>query len=258
MNLSMVMPGRNDDYAHGFLDRTQRCIDNIYSLSLLHKLDGEVIFVEWNPPTDRPSMEEALDWKNASIPTRIIRVPHSIHARFERSDTFNLFEFTAQNVGIRRATGKFVLAMSADILLSSEMIAYLAEGKLDEGSFYRAIREPVLPGIADPDRYRSIDGDLLYLGACGDFLLMSRERWEAIKGYSEVSYNAYVDGTGVYYAAQQGLHQVILQQPITHIPHEYIRGGLYEPKWANWPPPMNTHENWGFIDSPEITEIRIL
>ncbi len=245
MNLSIVMPGRNDDYGEGFLDRTQRCLDNIFSLSLQHKLDAELIFVEWNPPADRSSMEEAVNWKNASIPTRIIRVPHSIHATFERSDTFNLFEFVAQNVGIRRAEGNFVLATSADILFSSEMIACLAEGKFDEGSFYRAIRPPHAPPASG-----------LFFAASGDFLMMSRKQWENLRGYPEASHNAHVDSAGVYYADKLGLSQVILHQPITHIPHNCGRANLYEPNWWEWPP-INTSETWGFRDSSEITEIRI-
>lgn len=246
MILSIIIVGRNDNYGERFLERTQCCIDNIFTLAPQHKLDGELILVEWNPPADRPTMDQAIDWKNATIPTRVIRVPRSIHAKFERSNTFNLFEYTAKNVGIRRSKGKFVLVINADILLSSDMIAFLAGDKLEEGNFYRAIREPHLP-----------QGTGLYFGASGDFLMMSRNKWETIKGYPEVSHNAHVDSSGVHYADLAGLRQVILQQKIIHMPHKCDRAGLYEPIWDAWPP-QNIHESWGFRDSPEIIEIRIL
>jgi hypothetical protein len=248
MRVSIIIVGRNDNYGNdGFLDRVQSCVDNIYSLSPQCGLSGELIFVEWNPPSDRPTMDSAVDWTRATIPTRLMRVSNAIHTTFKRSDTFNLFEYSAKNVGIHRANGEFVLCTNADMLLSKDMISFLATGTLDEGCFYRAIRPPHIVPKNKTD---------LFFAASGDFLMMSRKQWFNMKGYPEASHNAHVDSSGVFYADQMGLQQVILQQEIVHIEHKCGRAGLYETDWWLWPP-KNEHENWGFMGSPEVTEITI-
>ena len=58
--------------------------------------------------------------------------------------------------------------------------------------------------------------------ACGDFTLMSKKSWHALKGYPEIPSHAYVDGLLCNMAATSGLRQVVLEDPmrIYHQDHE--------------------------------------
>ncbi|PSQ15955.1 hypothetical protein BRD00_13160 [Halobacteriales archaeon QS_8_69_26] len=53
------------------------------------------------------------------------------------------FEYIAKNVGIRRASGEYVLAMNPDILLNEDLVEFLASESLDPDSFYRTYRYDV-------------------------------------------------------------------------------------------------------------------
>jgi len=107
-----------------------------------HKLDAELVIVEWNPPENKPCLQEVLAWPKCLKPgmVRIVEVPKEIHHRLANSDRMPMFEYIAKNVGIRRASGEYVLATNPDIVFSDEIIRYFAAGQLRSDSFYRADR----------------------------------------------------------------------------------------------------------------------
>ncbi len=62
---------------------------------------------------------------------------------------------------------------------------------------------------------------LYHCHASGDFMLMHRDSWAAIRGYSERSRTAlHVDSLAVIQAATLGLKEVVLPMPIYHRDHE--------------------------------------
>ena len=112
------------------------------------KMSAELIMVEWNPPAERPSLSEALVWPAASYLTiRIITVPQAIHRELKNSDKLEMYQMIAKNVGIRRARGEFVLATNVDVLLSQEMVAFIAKKQLNPKKYYRADRYDVQGNI---------------------------------------------------------------------------------------------------------------
>jgi len=140
--ISVIVTARNDNYGGNFNERFQIFLDVLSQLCEQAGLRVELIIVEWNPPNDRPLLQEQMDWpKNLEFfESRLIRVPAEIHNRFERSDRFPLLEFQAKNAGMRRARGKFVLCTNADVLFSRPLVAFLAKEKLKSGCFYRTSR----------------------------------------------------------------------------------------------------------------------
>lgn len=57
--------------------------------------------------------------------------------------------------------------------------------------------------------------------ACGDFMLMSKQDWNRLKGYKEASYiSLHVDSLMVIQAAFSGLKEMIFEGPIFHRQHE--------------------------------------
>lgn len=140
--LTIVATSRNDDHGGDLLTRTKAFMNSVYVQSQKHALPIELIIVEWNPPTDRPPFKDVLPKPPADVPVRlrIITVPQQIHATYRFADSMPLYQMIAKNVGIRRATGKFILCTNIDILFSDPCFSTLADRKLQKGVFYRSNR----------------------------------------------------------------------------------------------------------------------
>ena len=54
--LSVVVTARNDDHGGNLLGRMQAFVNGWIAQSKRHGLASELIFVEWNPPQDRPPL----------------------------------------------------------------------------------------------------------------------------------------------------------------------------------------------------------
>ncbi|RQG92053.1 hypothetical protein [Natrarchaeobius chitinivorans] len=133
------MVSRNDGYGENLLHRMQTCIDSIVTLAERHEVPTELLLVEWNPPADTTSLEEALEWPDQTTQTAIdiLTVPPEIHATLPGSDELPLFEYIGKNVGIRRADGEFVLSTNPDLIYSKTFFSHLASEPLSHESFYR-------------------------------------------------------------------------------------------------------------------------
>jgi len=147
--LSVVAASRNDDHGGGLLRRMQAFLDNFLGQCRRHRLDAELLLVEWNPPTDRPRLADALRWPADLRPgaVRIFEVPNEVHRRFAHADQLSLFQMIAKNVGIRRARGRFILAANIDLLFSDELMAFLAARRLKAGRMYRIDRFDVAADV---------------------------------------------------------------------------------------------------------------
>ncbi|MBI4620098.1 MAG: hypothetical protein HY739_08045 [Desulfobacterales bacterium] len=256
--ISFVVTSRNDDHGGGFLRRMQIFVDGLLAQCERHKLKAELIVVEWNPPTDRPPLFEALKWpeKNEFCTVRFIEIPPEIHNRFKYAHKLPLYQMIAKNVGIRRARGEFVLATCADLLFSDELFEFLSSGDLRENYLYRIDRSDVpedLPLEVTLDeqlnycseniirvnsregtyhlltgRYYASYGNLdialtnLHFNACGDFTLMSKNDWHKLRGYPEFDmYSPHLDSLMLLMAYHAGTRQEILRNPMRlyHIEH---------------------------------------
>lgn len=63
-----------------------------------------------------------------------------MHQKIAKGNKSPLFEFFGKNVGVRRASGEYVLVTNPDLLYSEELVAFFASRQLDENSFYRIDR----------------------------------------------------------------------------------------------------------------------
>ena len=269
--LTICAVGSNAGYGGDFIARMQAWADNLYKLARQYALDAELVVVEWNPPEDRFSIYDAIEW-HSTIPTRIITVPRKYHESLANPHGEKFFEYAAKNVGIRRAAGRFILSTNPDNIYSPSLIHRLAKHDLDEGCFYRTNRYDVRdgkvitvnfahgsvidwelqsnPNTAVPDSDGMVDypglGKLpiLHFNAAGDFILMARQAWEKIKGHPEVPYSLTVDGQTVYLAAKAGLKQVILPWMMFHTDHG--RTPKYYEPWSDLTPHGKNNTTWGF------------
>lgn len=149
--LSVVATARNDDHGGNLLGRMQAFVSGWIAQSNRYRLSSELIIVEWNPTPDRPRLREALQWpeQRTYCDVRLLEVSPELHRRYRHGDALPLYQMIAKNAGIRRARGRFILATNIDILFSDELVAFLAERRLECGRMYRIDRHDVDAGVPD-------------------------------------------------------------------------------------------------------------
>jgi hypothetical protein len=140
--LSVVVTSRNDNHGGDLLRRFGYFQETLLEQAIEFDLPMELIVVDWNPPPDRPPLEQMLRVPHGRGDTwvRFIQVPAAVHAAFPNPARLPLYQFLGKNVGIRRARGRFVLATCHDLIFSDELIWFLARRELRDDLFYRIDR----------------------------------------------------------------------------------------------------------------------
>lgn len=143
--LSVVATARNDNHGGNMLRRMQIFVNGLIAQSRRFNLPTELIIVEWNPPSDRPPLSEALTWtvENSFCTVRIIEVPPDLHQQLRYAQALPLFQMLAKNVGIRRAQGEYILATNIDLMFSDALFEFLASRQMQPGKSYRIDRYDV-------------------------------------------------------------------------------------------------------------------
>ncbi len=137
--LSVVITARNDDYGGNLINRIKTSLRTLEYLAEKHALSIELILVEYNPVKGKiPLWKELFPLEKNILTVKTIVVPESYHQQFKTR--IPLLEYIAKNIGIRRAQGQYILVMNPDIILSDEIVAFIASGTLQEETFYRADR----------------------------------------------------------------------------------------------------------------------
>lgn len=254
--LSLVVVGRNDGYGGDFLGRLQTFVRSFMALAEERRLPSEICVIEWNPPADRPPIGQLISTSGVRgrwCSLNVISVPAETHARIVGAGCQPLLEYSGKNIGIRRAAGDFVLATNPDVILSSELVRWLARRRLSQRRFYRIDRwdvRPPVPEGAVSEQLRYCAGNVLkihardgsfdpgaarprdpwfwrlwpppptetkpHLNGAGDFLLMSRRAWASVRGFAELEKfgtSHHIDALAVYEALYSGYAQTIIPEP---------------------------------------------
>lgn len=140
VGISVVATSRNDDHGRTLLDRMRTFVSSLDHQTAKHGLSIELVMVEWNPVTDRPSLRDVLPRPKSDLLVRYITVPPELHATYANAAQIHLFQMIAKNVGIRRAMGGYVLATNVDLLFSDELCLCLKAETLSQDTMYRANR----------------------------------------------------------------------------------------------------------------------
>ncbi len=118
--LSIVTTSRNDDHGGNMLRRMEVSILGRLEQLEKHRIESELILVDWNPPADRPLLKDILQWPEHTkyCTIRVLVVPPSIHQRYEHSDKTPMNMIVAINCGVRRARGQYILPCNIDLIYS--------------------------------------------------------------------------------------------------------------------------------------------
>ena len=149
--LSIVVASRNDSHGGNIQKRMCLFVSGLLAQTRQYRFPLELVFVEWNPPADKPRLFEVLP-KPATgdfLTLRYITVPPSLHQCFRRALDIPLFQMIAKNVGIRRAKGSLILCTNIDLLFSDALFQKLTSHSLRKDAYYRASRCDV-PETIDP------------------------------------------------------------------------------------------------------------
>src|SRR5277367_4561336 len=147
--ISVVVAARNDDHGGNMLARMRAFLNAWICQSTRYDLSSEIVVVEWNPPANRPRLMDCLPQpsERGRCQVRFVEVPPEVHRRFPNHDAIPLHQMLAKNVGIRRARGEFVLATNIDVILSAELMRFLAERQIEPRRMYRIDRNDVASEI---------------------------------------------------------------------------------------------------------------
>ena len=253
--LSIVTAGRNDSYSLGLLERMQDSVDSIITNARAFNLNAEYVFVEWGNPEGAEHVEEVIDFRGATIPIRIIRVPRAIVDSIKNPNK-TFLDAWAKNVGIRRSYGDFILTTNCDDIYSGGMIDFLAKQELSKECFYRVNLHNTRNGKVT--WVCKSGDDTLHFGAAGDFILMGHTQYcDKVRGWPEIPYWNSVDGMTVHLAGQEGLKQVILDYSVYHPEHDKQDFSDCVQPWDDHKPHATKNGlDWGFR-GVEFEEIRL-
>ncbi len=142
--LSVVAASRNDNHGDKLDERTNLFIKSLAENCQKYKIPAELILVEWNQIPNVKTLSERLDLiSNNYLSSKIISVNQEHHLKLPNSNYLQFFQMIAKNVGIRRASGKFVLATNIDVIINQKIYEFISQNKLKEKTIYRCDRHCV-------------------------------------------------------------------------------------------------------------------
>ena len=279
--LSIVLTGRNDGYGSDFSTRFIRTLQFNHRQLAAAGVAHEFVFVEWNPVADAPWLADMVRGEVPQVGEhfRAYLVDPRYHDELALNPRLEFLEFPAKNVGIRRARGEFVLTTNCDIFLGRTVVELLSSRSLERGTLYRALRKDIKLGtdqsivdwsLLEDERNHAGKPKVLrpplYSGGAGDFMLLDRGSYAALRGFNEVYRVARIllDYNFLVKVYSNGYPIADLGGPVYHINHagsfritrRQYQGREHEAPWGDsrWPAARVTYVNpdtWGLGAAPE-------
>lgn len=277
--LSIVYTGRNDNFGGDFNQRFFRALRFNHRCLAAAGVRYDIVFVEWRPVAGRPPLADLLRRALPEVDSLLttFEVDGRYHDAFSQNPRIQFHEFIAKNVGIRRAQGSYVLTTNTDIFLTRDTVAFIAQRVLRPMVLYRATRidlksnldpsaidETVLLDGRNHERVNELHGPA-YSNAAGDFLLLDRFSYHALRGFNEVFRVAkiHIDANFCHQALAEGVLVVDTGTRIHHFGEgtfhaqrrNYGPHGLNAPWGQQWPKTVGYRNpsNWGLGDAPVVS-----
>jgi hypothetical protein len=224
--LSIVIPFRNDNYSPNAIQKLNLSLKILIDQLNSIKLKSEIIIVDWNSPDPKkPLINKIAIKKNSkNVSLYVYEIERSIHLKYKGHEKINIVVGAALNVGFRRSRGKFIVGKMGDTFYSKKLIDFLGQKKLKEDEIYRLDRVDVEIDFPPPSDWeshfnenivirKSSPKNSIHAKACGDFLLMSRNKLFTIRGFPENKNAVHNndDGETLYAAIGSGAKQVYLK-----------------------------------------------
>ena len=243
MKISAIIISRNDNYG-GHLNKRA-----IYAINSAINTYDEVIYVDWNSPTHsllwdiKDNLQLKGNLKHFVIPPDAAKVltNYNEHAQL-------CCEVLARNIGIRRATGDYIVSTNIDIIHPKREDIESIINNSDNNTMFTLSRREVTWDIIKEfhggemkfqewDKLRdyiyinseervqseaTVSGDnYSIINCCGDFQLAPKHIWNEIKGFEEeLIYPLYADTNVQKKSVKHGFNlKAIFNPPMFHINH---------------------------------------
>jgi len=254
MKLSAVVVTRNDNYGGDLNDRATYCLN-----SLINTFD-EVILIDWNSPNNRPLLWD-ID-KNIKFRGNLkhIVITPEVASMLTNEDPHAQVccETLGRNIGIRRATGDYIVSTNIDVIAPRrDQLEKTINNDLNTSTFYTISRRHIewkdIEGFHGGERKyddweelrnhlienseerkyeeKVVDGDdYSIVNCCGDFQLAHRDIWDEIRGFEEeLIYVLYSDTNVQKKAVKHGFELKAIYSPaLFHIYHGKGGGGFLD------------------------------
>ena len=204
---------RNDNYGGNLVDKLEYCHNHLVTNLEKFKIESEIIYVDWNPPSHKQSLFALIKKINKSkkIKIKVIKVNSSFHKKYKFSKSFPIMMEVADNVGFRRSEAIFTTNKGFDTIYSKKFFEFLKQKKLDKNSL--SIVSRTLINFNDIKKnYRK---NIKYLkkrkglfpypvNAVGDGIIISNKNRKILKGFYEPnsSVGFGCDGRFIYQASK--------------------------------------------------------
>jgi len=254
MKLRAVVVTRNDNYGGDLNDRATYCLN-----SLINTFD-EVILIDWNSPNNRPLLWD-ID-KNIKFRGNLkhIVITPEVASMLTNEDPHAQVccETLGRNIGIRRATGDYIISTNIDVIAPRrDQLEKTINNDLNTNTFYTISRRHIewkdIEGFHGGERKyddweelrnhlienseerkyeeKVVDGDdYSIVNCCGDFQLAHRDIWSEIRGFEEeLIYVLYSDTNVQKKALKHGFELKAIYSPaLFHIYHGKGGGGFLD------------------------------
>mgnify|MGYP003639998323 CR=1 FL=1 len=252
MKLSAVVVSRNDNYGGNLADRATYCLN-----SLIDTFD-EVFYIDWNSETHSLlyDIEDRLIKKGN---LKHIVIPPDVARTLTNGDPQAQVccETLGRNLGIRRATGDYIVSTNIDVIAPRREDLEKAINELDKNTFYTISRrhtdwetiekfhgnkrkfedwEKLRDHLIENSEERKFEetvvkgDDYSIINCCGDFQLAHKDIWNEIKGFEEeLIYVLYSDTNVQKKAIKHGFDLKAIYSPaLFHIYHGKGGGGFLD------------------------------
>jgi hypothetical protein len=276
--LSIVLTGRNDNFGGDFNQRFFSALSYNHRLLTEAAVDYELVFVEWRPVRGRMLLADLIRERLPEVAACLsaYEVDERYHDAFSQNPRLQFHEFIAKNVGIRRALGSYILVTNTDIYLSRDIVNVVARQLCRPMVLYRATRLDLkswldathLDEAVLTDSRNQVAVNVLkppyFTNAAGDFLLLDRFSFHALRGFNEVFRVAkiHIDTNFCFHARASGLMILDTGARVYHVgegtfsaqQHVYRQRPSDAP-WGNgWCKQIlyDNPPNWGLGEAPVV------
>lgn len=142
--ISVVVAARNDNYGGDFNIRLQDCINWFAHYANLYEISSEFLIVNYNPIDSQPQLGTTIIFPRTNfVDFKLVTVTNAFHNSITNENIRKpvpLYEYVAKNIGIRRATGEYIVSGNPDVIWDESHFKFIARRKLKRSNYYRADR----------------------------------------------------------------------------------------------------------------------
>ena len=243
MKISAVIISRNDNYGGHLNERA------IYAINSAINTYDEVFYIDWNSETHsllydiKDNLQLKGNLKHIVITPEVASILTNNDPQAQKC-----CEVLARNIGIRRATGDYIVSTNIDIIHPKREDIENIINSSDNNTMYTLSRREVTWDIIKEfhggemnfnewDKLRdyiyinseeriveektSTSDDYSIINCCGDFQLAPKHIWNDIKGFEEdLIYPLYADTNVQKKSVKHGFNlKAIFNPPMFHINH---------------------------------------